>query len=96
MLIQLFSYCQDQSFVFNDETMVRISSEGIVRVLPRIGMRFEKKMSSDKRSFMFRCAIRSDGRKMLVRCPSKLYAADYLCILKHYEEKEHFQDIIFQ
>ena len=54
-----------------------------------------KNLSSDKRSLMFWGAIRSDGRKLLVKCPNKLNAVGYLEILKIYE-KRHFLDLIFQ
>ena len=56
----------------------------------------KKKLSSDKRSFIFCSAKRSDGRKMLVKCPNKLNAAGYLDILKNYQEKKHFLHIIFK
>ena len=36
---------------------------------------------------MFRGAIKSDGRKLLVKCPNKLNAVGYLENLKIYEEK---------
>ena len=55
-----------------------------------------KKLNSDERSLMFWGAIRSDGRKLLVKCPNKLNAIGYLEILKIYEEKMHFLDLIFQ
>ena len=55
-----------------------------------------KSLSSDKRSLMFWGAIQSNGRKLLVKCPNKLNAVSYLEILKIYEEKMHFRDIIFQ
>ena len=70
---------------------MRISSDGIVRVFRRNGTKFleknTKNLSSDKRSLMFCGSIRSDGRKLLVMCPNKLNALDYLEILKIYEEK---------
>ena len=66
-------------------------------VFRKNGRRFlETKMSSDKRSLMFWGAKQSDGRQLLVKCPNKLNAVDYLEILKIYEEKMHFLDIIFQ
>ena len=89
-----------QNVVFTDETRVRISSGGILRVFRRNGTRFleknRKNLSSDKRSLMFWDAMRSDGRKLLVKCPNKLNAVGYLEILKIYEEKMHFLDLIFQ
>ena len=45
---------------------------------------------------MFRGAIQSDGWKLLVKCSNKLNAVGYLEILKFYEEKMHFLDLIFQ
>ena len=54
-----------------------------------------KKMNSNKRSLMFWGAIRSDGRKLLVKFPNKLNAVVYFEILKIYE-KMHFLDLIFQ
>ena len=99
MLKKPFSFWQNG--VFTDETRLRISSDGIVRVFRRNGTIFlEKKntknLSSNKRSLMFWGAIRSDGRKLLVKCPNKLNAVGYLEILKIYEEKMHFLDLIFQ
>ena len=44
---------------------------------------------------MFCGAIQSDGRKLFVKCPHKLNALRYLEILKNYEEKMQFMDIIF-
>ena len=87
-----------QNVVFTDETRVRISSSGIFRLFRRNGTRFfenTKILSSDKRSLMFRGAIQSDGRKLLVKCPNKLKTLGYLEILKIYK-KMHFLDIIFQ
>ena len=55
-----------------------------------------KNLSSDKQSLMFWGAIRSDGRKLLVKCQNKLSAVGYLEILKIYEEKMHFLDLIYQ
>ena len=45
---------------------------------------------------MFWGAIQSDGRQLLVTSPSKLNAVGYLKILKIYEEKMYFLDLIFQ
>ena len=42
---------------------------------------------------MFWSAIPSDGRRLLVKCPN---AVSYSEVLKIYEEKMHFLDIIFQ
>ena len=75
-----------QNVIFTDETRVRINSGGVVRVFRRNGTRFleknRKSLSSDKRSLMFRGAIQSDGRKLLVKCPNELYAVSYLEILQ--------------
>ena len=99
MLKNPFSFWQN--VVFTDETRLRISSDGIVRVFRRNGTRFlekiTKNLSSDKRSpLMFWGAIRSDERKLLVKCPNELNAVGYREILKIYEEKIYFLDIIFQ
>ena len=76
------------------------SSDGIVRVFrknePGFLEKNTKNLSSDKRSPMFWGAIRSDGWKLLVKFPNKLNAVGYLEILKMYEEKMHFLDLIFQ
>ena len=45
---------------------------------------------------MYWGAVRSDGKKMLVRCPNNMKRADYLEILQKYEEKMHFPGLIFQ
>ena len=44
---------------------------------------------------MFWGAIRSDGRKLLVKCLNKLNTVSYSEILKNYEEKMHFLDFTF-
>ena len=54
-----------------------------------------KNLSSDKRSLMFRGAIQSDGRKLLVKCPNKLNAVGYMEILKKIRRKMHFLTIFF-
>ena len=53
-------------------------------------------LSSDRRSLMFWGAIRSDGRKLLVKCPNKLIAVGHLEILKNSEERMHFLDIVLK
>ena len=97
MLKKPFSFWQNM--VFADETRVRISSDGIVRVFRRNGTRFleknTKNLSSDKPLLMFWGAIRSDGRKLRVKCPNKLNAVGYLEILKIYEEKMHSWTLFF-
>ena len=89
-----------QNVVFTNETRMRISSDGIVIVFRRNGTRFleknTKNLSSNKRSLMFWGAIRLNGQKWLVKCPNKLNAVSFLEILKIYEEKTHFLDLIFQ
>ena len=74
---------------------LKYKNDGIVRVFRGNGTRFlgknTKNLSSDK-SLMFWGAIRSDGRKLLVKCPNKLNAVGYLEILKIYE-KVYFLDI---
>ena len=68
----------------------------IFEVMERDFLKNTKNLSSDKRSLLFSGAIRSDGRKLLVKCPNKLNAVGYFEILKIYKEKIHFLDIIFQ
>ena len=53
-------------------------------------------MTTDRRLLMFWCAIRSDGRKMLVKCPNTLTSRSYLDILKDYNKKLHFPGLVFQ
>ena len=45
---------------------------------------------------MFWGAIRSDGRKMSVKCPNTLTSSSYLDILKDYNEKLLFPGLVFQ
>ena len=92
MLKKPFSFWQNVGFT--DETRVRISSDGIVRVFRRNGTRFleknTKNLSSGKRSLMFWGAIRSDGRKLLVKCPNKLNAVGYLEIFENLRRQNAF------
>ena len=53
-------------------------------------------MTTDRLSLMFWGAIRSDGRKMLVKCPNILTSSSYLDILEDYNEKLHFPGLVFQ
>ena len=80
MLKKPFSFWQ--IVVFTDETRVRISSDGIVRVFRRNGMRFleknTKNLSSNNRSLMFWDALRSDGSKLLVMCLRKMQFLDII------------------
>lgn len=89
-----------QNVVFTDETRIRLSSDGVVRVLRKKGTRFDEKnlrsVCKDKRSLMYWGAIRYDGRKMLIKCPNHLNSDGYIKILKKYAKKMHHQDIIFQ
>ena len=59
------------SVVLTDETSVKLTSDGIVRVFRRKNTRYHEKnmrnASTDRRSIMYWGAIRSDGRKMLVK-----------------------------
>lgn len=92
-----FSYWQN--VVFTDETRIRLCSDGIVRVFRKNGTRNDpkncKSFSNDRRSLMFWGAIRSDGRKCLIKCPNTLNSSGYLKILEEYDEKMHFGDLIF-
>ena len=76
------------------------SGDGIVRIFRRNETRFleknTKNLSSDQQSPMFWGAIRSNGRKLLVKFPNKPNAVGYMEILKIYEEQMHFLDLIFQ
>ena len=56
----------------------------------------QKNLSSYKLLLMFWCAIKSAGRKMLVMRAIKQKADGDLEILKNYEGKMHFLNIIFQ
>ena len=86
--------------VFTDETRVRLNSDGIVRVFREKGSRFHSKniqgQNTDKRSLMFWGAIRSDGRKMLIRCPATLNSSGYVEILEKYDRNLHLPDIVPQ
>ena len=86
--------------VFTDETRVKLTSDGIVRVFRRKYTRYHEKIvrnaSTDRRSMMYWGAIRSDGRKMLVKCPNTLNSISYLDILNRYNEKMHFPGLVFQ
>ena len=53
-------------------------------------------MTTERRSLMFWGAIRSDGRKLLVKCPNTLTSSSYLDILKDYNEKLHFPGLVVQ
>ena len=50
-----------------------------------------KSVSSDKRSVMFWGAISYSGRKILLKCPSRMNSQDYLRILELIKD-EFFQD----
>ena len=45
---------------------------------------------------MYWGAVRSDGKKMLVRCPDNMKNSNYLENLQKYEERMHFPGLIFQ
>ena len=81
MLKKPFSFWQN--VVFTDETKVRITSDGIVRIFQRNGTSFLGKNTR----LLFWGSIRSDGRKMLTKCPNKLNAAGYLEILKYFSTR---------
>ena len=71
-----------QNVAFIDETRVRISCGGIVRVFRKNGTRsLEKTQKIRIRTndhLCFWSAIQSYGRKLLVKCPNKLNAVGYL------------------
>ena len=77
-----------------DETRVKLTNDGIVRVFRRKNTRCHEKnvrnASTDQRSIMYWGAIRSDGRKKLVKCPNTLNSIIYLVILICYDEKMLF------
>ena len=81
------------SVVFTDETRVKLTSDEIVRVFRKKNTRYAQKnvknMTTDRRSLMFWGAIRSECRKMLVKCPNTLTSSSYLDTLKDYNEKLH-------
>ena len=89
-----------ENVVFSDETRVRLNSDGVVRVFRKTGRRFCPKniqgIRTDKRSMMFWGAIRSDGRKMLIKCPATLNSYGYLEILKQYDRHLNIPDLVFQ
>ena len=88
------------SVVFTDEPRVKLTSDGIVRVFRRKNTRYHEKnvrnASTDRRSIMYWDAIRSDRRKMLVKCPNTLNSNSYLDILDRYNEKMQFPGLVFQ
>ena len=79
---------------------MRLNSDGVVRVFRKTGRRFCPKntqgIRTDKRSMMFWGAIRSDGRKMLIKCPATLNSYGYLEILKQYDRHLNIPDLVFQ
>ena len=80
------------NLVFNDDTGVHISSDGIVQFFREMFRNFlkinTKNMSSDERSLRFWVTIQTDGAKMLFRCQNKLSVVVYLEILENYEENK--------
>ena len=85
------------SVVFTDETRVKLTSDGIVRVFRRKNTRYHENVrnaSTDRRSIMYWGAIRSDGRKTLVKCLNTMNT--YLDILNRYNEKMHIPGLVFQ
>ena len=79
----------------------RILSAGdVVRVFRKTGRRFCPKntqgVSTDKRSMMFWVVIRSDGRKMLIKCPATLNSYGYLEISKQNDRHLNIPDLVFQ
>ncbi len=89
-----------QKVVFTDETRMKLTSDGIVRVFRRNGTRFGEKntrfVTTNRKSLMFWGAIRYDGVKCLVLCPDRMNSRDYLKILEDYDEKMHYSGCVFQ
>ena len=87
------------SVVVTDETRVKLTSDGIVPVFRRKNTRCHEQNvrneSTDRRSIIYWGAIRSDGQKMLVKCPNTLNRISYLDILNRYNEKMHFPGLVF-
>ena len=79
---------------------VKLTSDGIVRVFRRKNTRYHEKnvrnASTDRRSIVYWGAIRSDGRKMLVKCPNTVNSISHHDILNCYNEKMHFPGVVFQ
>ena len=92
-------FCYWQNTICTDETNIRLSSDGIVRVFRRNRTRFLKKNTksfcSDKLSLELWGSIQSDGQKMFVKYPNKLNAAGYFKIVKNYDEKNAFSGHYF-
>ena len=89
-----------ENVVVSDETRVRLNSDGVVRVFRKTDRRFCPKntqgIHTDKRSMMFWGAIRSDGRKMLVKCFATLNSYGYLENLKQYDRHLNIPVLMFQ
>ena len=89
-----------ENVVFTYETRVRLNSDGVVRVFRKTGRRFCPKntqgLSTDKKSMMFWGAIRSDGRKMILKCPATFNSYGYLAISKQYDRHLIITDLGFQ
>ena len=91
-----------ENVVFSDETRVLLNSDGVVRVFRRAGRRFCPKntqgIRTNKISMMFfgGGGIRSDERKMLIKCPGTLNSYGYLEISKQYDRHLNIPDLVFQ
>ena len=86
--------------IFSDEVRFRLSSDGRVTVWRQNGKRFQpeftKRKSTDRRSLMFWGIIRSDGKKLLLKCPDSFKSADYVSFME-FAKSEFFQpDYVFQ
>ena len=98
MLQKLFSFYQN--VVYNNETWLRISSDGIARVFWKNGTKFIEKKTQ---KFEFGQTITDVLGCNTIRWTEiafkeykKLKAVGYLEILKNHEEKLHFLDVIIQ
>ncbi len=71
--------------VFTDEVKIPLSSDSRVTVWRRNGKRFYPSCvvskSTDKRSIMFWGIVRSDGQKILIKCPDRMKSDDYVRFL---------------
>ena len=97
----VFQYAQE-IFFLSGRIMIllmkqRCASMELLEFFEEIEQDISKKntLSLVKRSLMFRGAVRSDGRKMFVRCPSKLNPAGHWEFRKITEEKCIFWTLFF-
>ena len=78
---------------------VRLNNDGVVGCSGKLVVAFAPKTpkdKADKRSMIFWGAIRSDGKKMLIKCPTTLNSYGYLEILKQCDRQLNIPDLVFQ